>query len=282
MNSTVGVVCECLLVCNGFQRAAATLLAASACPSPRDHWRRTTASRQFCSPILASSLRDASVPAVVVYDANALSATRLWWAMQYHGHESVRLLAGGWHRWVEEGRPVEATPPVVGSRAAEPFVSQPRSAHIALAGDVLDVIRDSQELPAGSSGRKRKPQLVDVRTRLEYEGLDARGNPRAGRIPGSVHLDHAALLSPERRTFKALDEMAAVVDQVGLHRDKPVLVYCQAGIRAANTAFALRLLGFDDVAVFDGSMAEWLADDSLPLESETPADGPGSGGLGDA
>ena len=34
-------------------------------------------------------------------------ATRLWWALGYYGHDQVRVLDGGWNRWVKEGRPVE-------------------------------------------------------------------------------------------------------------------------------------------------------------------------------
>src|SRR5262249_34012708 len=35
-------------------------------------------------------------------------ATRLWWALNYYGHEAVSVLDGGWNRWVEEGREVES------------------------------------------------------------------------------------------------------------------------------------------------------------------------------
>ena len=45
-----------------------------------------------------------------------------------------------------------------------------------------------------------------------------------------------------------------------------VVAYCGAGISATLDAFALTLLGSADVAVYDGSMSEWVADPALPLD----------------
>jgi thiosulfate/3-mercaptopyruvate sulfurtransferase len=43
---------------------------------------------------------------VVVYDhAGGQFATRLWWALTYHGHDRVFVLDGGWNKWTAEGRP---------------------------------------------------------------------------------------------------------------------------------------------------------------------------------
>ena len=45
-----------------------------------------------------------------------------------------------------------------------------------------------------------------------------------------------------------------------------VVTYCGGGIAASSDAFALALLGRDDVAVYDASLSEWAADPSLPME----------------
>jgi thiosulfate/3-mercaptopyruvate sulfurtransferase len=44
-----------------------------------------------------------------------------------------------------------------------------------------------------------------------------------------------------------------------------VITYCGGGISATIDAFACLLIGKDEVAVYDGSMAEWVSDESLPL-----------------
>ena len=44
-------------------------------------------------------------------------------------------------------------------------------------------------------------------------------------------------------------------------------LYCGGGIAACNTALLLTRLGHENVAVYDGSMMEWSADPSLPMET---------------
>jgi thiosulfate/3-mercaptopyruvate sulfurtransferase len=46
-----------------------------------------------------------------------------------------------------------------------------------------------------------------------------------------------------------------------------VITYCGGGIAASSAAFALHLLGVENVAVYDGSMAEWGRTD-LPIETD--------------
>ncbi len=53
--------------------------------------------------------------------------------------------------------------------------------------------------------------------------------------------------------------------EAGADKGKRVLLYCGGGIAASNDALALSLLGYRDVAVYDGSMSEYAADPSLPL-----------------
>ncbi len=44
---------------------------------------------------------------VVTYDnGQSLTAARLWWALNTYGHSNVKVLDGGWRRWVSEGRAV--------------------------------------------------------------------------------------------------------------------------------------------------------------------------------
>lgn len=49
------------------------------------------------------------------------------------------------------------------------------------------------------------------------------------------------------------------------HVPGQVITYCGAAIAASSAAFAMGLIGFDGVAIYDGSMVEWAADPSLPL-----------------
>ncbi|HEU4681386.1 MAG TPA: rhodanese-like domain-containing protein, partial [Gemmatimonadales bacterium] len=50
----------------------------------------------------------------------------------------------------------------------------------------------------------------------------------------------------------SLDERAGEIP-----RDRPVIVHCQTGARAAIAASLLRARGFPDVRLFPGGFAEW-------------------------
>ena len=50
--------------------------------------------------------------------------------------------------------------------------------------------------------------------------------------------------------------------------ERPVITYCGAGIAASSAAFALALLGHENVSIYDGSLSEWSADPTLPMETE--------------
>jgi thiosulfate/3-mercaptopyruvate sulfurtransferase len=43
----------------------------------------------------------------------------------------------------------------------------------------------------------------------------------------------------------------------GITPDREAITYCQAGIRAAHTFFALKLAGFERVRNYEGSWLAW-------------------------
>lgn len=189
---------------------------------------------------------------VVAYDDNnALVATRLWWALKYYGHSNARVLNGGWHRWLSEGRPVtfHATKP-------EPttFAARPNHDVIASAAYLMSNLDD----PAC--------QILDARTDAEWDGSNDRGNKRAGRVPGAMHLEWLEFVAKDdSRCFLPAVELERLVSKAGLTRDKATITYCQGGIRAAHAAFVLELLGWNDIRVYDGSMRDWANREDTPL-----------------
>jgi len=53
---------------------------------------------------------------------------------------------------------------------------------------------------------------------------------------------------------------------IGVTPDKQVYTYWQGGIRAAHGLFTLKLMGYEHVANYDGSMGEWANMEGMPLE----------------
>jgi thiosulfate/3-mercaptopyruvate sulfurtransferase len=184
--------------------------------------------------------------AVVVYDRNGMMwATRLWWLLRAYGFDDAAVLNGGFDAWTAEGRPVSAQPP--SSRRAS-FTARPRP----------EVIADKDEVLAGPAC------LLNALSPEVFRGEQNRYG-RAGRIPGSVNVYAHSLVDPDTHRLLPAEELRERLSAVGALGGERVVAYCGGGISATLDAFALTLLGATDVAVYDGSMAEWVADPARPL-----------------
>ncbi|MDE0171124.1 MAG: sulfurtransferase [bacterium] len=190
---------------------------------------------------------------VVVYSRGiGYWATRLFFMFRAFGFDNVRVLNGGYDKWAREGRPL--TPETVKHPAAT-FVADPRAGFIVGLDEVVDALDDP-----GTS-------LVNALAPDVHQGKRLVPNyHRPGRIRGSVNVYAADLADPDDRTFKPADELRAHFQEAGVLGSERIVTYCGGGISATTDAFALLLLGHENVSVYDGSMTEWGRDPDLPME----------------
>lgn len=180
---------------------------------------------------------------VVAYDdGNNLFGARLWWVLNYYGHEKVCVLDGGWDLWVADGKPVDTG---TAATVAAQFEPRRNAALIADSDYVLAALRKSES------------QLLDVRGDAEWTRAESTGSTASGHIPGAVHLVWSDVIDRESHRFKAPGELWRMFSEIGVRPDNEVITYCQGGIRAAHTVFALRIAGFPAVRNYEGSWSAW-------------------------
>lgn len=201
---------------------------------------------KFASRMQTLGLGDGS--RFVVYDNSPLhSAARAWWLLRSFGAHHVAVLDGGLAKWKAEGRALESGRPEVRHRH---FTAQADTSELAQKADVAD---------AGDT------QIVDARSAGRFEASEPEPRPglAGGHIPGSRNLPQNQLFAADG-TWKREDELRAAFTGTGVDVDRPMITTCGSGVTAAVLSFGAHLLGARGVRLYDGSWAEWGADETTP------------------
>lgn len=188
---------------------------------------------------------------VVLYDRTfTMWATRVWWMLRAVGFDDAAVLDGGLTAWNNAGAPLsaEAAP----TRPAK-LPLAPRPALFAAKQGVKRAVDDNAAC------------LIDALTPEMFRG-DITPYSRPGHIAGALNVPALAIVDPDTRRFLDEDALRAHFG-AALDRGQPIITYCGGGIAATSDAFVLHRLGCENVSVYDGSLSEWSADASLPMES---------------
>lgn len=189
---------------------------------------------------------------IVVYDDSAgKSSARAWFMLTTFGADKVAVLDGGLGKWKAEGRAL--------AQGAEPlpaptrFDARSNAARLRTKQQVIGNIDDPRE------------QVVDARAAARFTGEQKEVRPglASGHIPGSRSLHYAKLYNADG-TLKSGAELTAAFEAAGIDLSRPVTTSCGSGMTACALTFALHRIGKEDVALYDGSWAEWGADPETP------------------
>ena len=110
------------------------------------------------------------------------------------------------------------------------------------------------------------PDLVvlDASSHLPMAGRDARAEFEDGHIPGARFLDLATLIDQSSEVPAAIptgEQLADRLGSLGVSNDTRVILYDDSAVKTAARAwFILRLYGVD-VAILDGGLGNWKAED---------------------
>ncbi|HET8850113.1 MAG TPA: rhodanese-like domain-containing protein [Marinobacter sp.] len=117
--------------------------------------------------------------------------------------------------------------------------------------------------------RESQAQLVDARPEDYFRGETKSPAAKApGTIPGALNLPHTRFLEEQQQVwYLNADAISDQVNRAELDPSERTIAFCNTGHWAATDWFVLsELAGFDEVAMYDGSMAEWSQDSSRPLQ----------------
>jgi thiosulfate/3-mercaptopyruvate sulfurtransferase len=190
---------------------------------------------------------------IVIYDdLGGLNASRLYWELEALGHQNVALLDGGLVTWILEGRKVSNQPVQPSKTTYTPTNKKPRT-NLATLAEITRLPRDAI--------------LLDVRTQEEYAG-DPR-QPRTGHIPGAKWWPWDASVDFNGGfRIKSAVELQRQLQALGVTDPaSAVYLYCRTGHRASQSYYVLRQLGFSNVKIYDGSIAEYSRHNELPLKT---------------
>lgn len=226
-------------------------------------WRTTSNGVPWALPEISdleaflSSLGIGAETSVVVMpagtDATELGgATWIYWVLKHLGHDAVAVLDGGWAAWSAEGRPIASGPAHTPEPAA--FVADTRPEVLATTEYVARHL-DSATV------------LVDARPPSQYAGETQSGLvTRAGHIPGAIDLDNALLFDASAGRLKTIDTLEPLLPDALGDRSVAIIAYCNTGHWSSILWFVLHeVLGFEDVRLYEGSMAAWSRNPDLPV-----------------
>lgn len=179
---------------------------------------------------------------------------RMFWMLEYLGLDKLRILDGGWVKWVAEKRRYEHG---VNNPQAGTFKAAPRPDRIAMKDELKQIVKRPHP----------EMMLLDARSLEEYVGKEIAGIPRPGHIPSAVNVPWNGFLNPDA-TLKDTHAIKASLEERGLHEGQEVVCYCTGGVRSAWVYFVLRVVGYPRVRNYPGSWWEWSRDFAAPTETD--------------
>ena len=190
---------------------------------------------------------------VVLYDSvkrdGGATSSYIFWVLDLLGHKNMKVLERGIDGWMDAGGATVSAP-----RKAEAVLYQAPSGEI----DLRKWVKADYIMP-----RLGDPyyQILDVRSRMEYMGekpntaLDGTAL-KLGHVPTATNSDYT--LNWTTPDIKALKPYAVLQERYrGLDPGRAVIPYCHSARRGSFGYFVLRLMGFEDVMLYEPSWMEW-------------------------
>jgi thiosulfate/3-mercaptopyruvate sulfurtransferase len=180
---------------------------------------------------------------VIAYDGGEGSyAARLWWLLNYLGHEKVFILNGGYKVWKNADYPTNETIPT--------YLKTEFKIHL---ND--DILASQEEVKTIVESKNTDTVIIDSRENKRYLGIEEPIDKKAGHIPGAINKVWTEGF--ENGRIKSFEEQSKRFQEI--NKDKQVIVYCGSGVTATPNFIALKMAGYDKVKLYAGSFSDWIS-----------------------
>lgn len=185
---------------------------------------------------------------IVVYeDGSNKHNSRVWWVLKSLGARDVSAL----HIDADQFKAAQI------QFTTTPSTKSPTSFALAESSYKAYTMADVKQLPQGTL-------LLDAREKTEFDGVDAAKKSK-GHIPGAVWMNFKEVLTATG-AYKTKDEIIAAAAKFGATPEKPIVVYCNSGVKATVLYIAFKeIAGFQNVQYYAGSYADWSSNPENPI-----------------
>ena len=189
------------------------------------------------------------------------TAARIYWTFKVLGHDKVSILNGGMKAYtknVDKKTKKPINPIETGSvkPKMKNFKANLRRDMVISKTDVKKAM-------------KKGDLLIDHRPNNQFLGVNKHGkSKRHGTIPGAINLPENWLTKNGGGTFRSSGELKKLYSVARVPTTGAQISFCNSGHWASLGWFvSSEIIGNKDVKMYDGSMIEWSADKSLPIQS---------------
>jgi len=183
---------------------------------------------------IAGDLGISDNTSVVVYDDTfgALSS-RVVWALQYIGHNDVKLLNVTFSQWKDLGLDITTEVPEIEQSTHSINIQS----NIMATADYLEKVKDNKNVV-----------IIDNRERLNF--LEQH-------IPGAINIPYRTLAT-DGKIIRTKESMRNLLKNRGISEDAEIITYCgSVGTLSGLAYYALKSIGVSNVKLYVHSFKEW-------------------------